>query len=176
MSDISSAKKVKRDQYSNVAFQRLTLSAANTLTFEPIAFAVGIFQGIGLLLNRILYTPNNATLREIVAATDHLDMGITTSNRLAGLDPGTDPAVIDVHRITGIAAGIERFNLPIIHDFTGLPGGGKLCSANPLYVGGETGGFVAAAMIDVQLEFQFVQLRPEEYLELIQAQFPANIV
>lgn len=169
------AKKGKRDTYANVGFGYVLMSAANTLTFAQIQFAVGIFQGVALLLHRILWYPSNTLCRELVAATDQCEFAITTSNRLSAIVDTSEPAVVALHRFIGIGAGVERFSLPIITDFTQLPGGGKLMPANPVYVGLGSTGFAAAVFLRCVLEFTFLELTSQDYLELIQAQYPANI-
>lgn len=180
MSDVAQArngKKVRKDLYTNVAFQRLTMSAANTLTFQQIQFGVGIFQGVALILNRIGYVLSPATIREIAAVTDYIAFGLVSSNRLTGVNLARDPAVISSISLIGVSAAppTSLVQMPIWADFTNLPGGGRLVAANPLYLAMEGAGMAAAGVIDVELDFQFVQLSDAEYLELIQSQYPANI-
>lgn len=169
------APKVKKDMFANIAMANVTMSAANTLTFSQMQMGVGLFQGVAMVIHRILWYPFAAALREIVAATDSLTMAVTTTNRLTAIDDALDPAIVQMRRIIGIAAGIERFDIPFITDLTSLPGGGKLVAANPLWIGATSGGFASAAQIRVQLDFTFIELTDAEYLELIQATYPANI-
>ncbi len=167
--------KVKRDQYTNVAYASCLMSAADTLSFELVQFAVGIFQGVGILIHRVLYYPVGSSLRQIVAASDSLTIALTTSNRLTSIDDVTEPAVIDRQAIIGIGAGVEPVYLPMISDWTNLPGGGKIFPANPLYLGVTTAGFTSAAKVFVEIQFTFVELADKDYIELIQSQLPANI-
>jgi len=167
--------KTKKDEYGNVAFGQVTCSAANTLTFSAIQLAVGTFQGVALVLHRISYFPGSVTLRELVAATDDLSMGLTASNRLTAMYDIADPAVIDCKTIVGVGVAVEPHVLPYVSDFSGLPGGGKIMTANPLYCGINTTGAVAASTMRVQLDFTFLELADKDYIELIQAQLPANI-
>jgi hypothetical protein len=169
------AVKAKKDTYSNVAFQAMAMSAANTLTFAQITLAVGLFQGIAMLLSRVKWQPSEATCREMVANSDLLVMALTSSNRLTTLTAMNDPAMLAYEEIVGIGASVEPWRLPIITDFSTLPGGGKLIAANPIFLAAMTGGFVAAATIRCQLDFTFLTLSDQDYLELIQAQFPANV-
>jgi len=168
-------RKGSKDEYSNVAYGVCTMSAANTLTFAAITMATGLFQGIAMLLNRILWMPTVSTIREIVAATDSLDMALCSSNRLSSISDITDPAVIAQSSIIGIGVAVAVVYRPFITDFSGLPGGGKLIAANPLYLAAMSAGFVGAGIIKAQLDFTFVELSDRDYLELIQAQFPGNI-
>ena len=165
----------KKDEYANVAFGEVFCSAINTLTFSAIALAVGTFQGVALILHRILYYPSLGSLREQVAATDSLQMGLTSSQRLTQLYEVSDPAIIDMKLVACIAAGTGRYETPLLSDFTQLPGGGKIMAANPIYCAITSGGHVGLANMRVQLEFTFIELADKDYIELIQAQLPANI-
>jgi len=176
MAATSGIAKGAKDQYANVAYGTVTASAANTLTFAAIQMAVGLFQGVAMVIHRINYTPYVATLRELVAATDSLGLGLTSSNRLANLVDTNDPAIIDCHRIVCVGAPIANMDVPIVHDFCNLPGGGKLIAANPIYFAIQPGGFGAVQGAIVRIDFTFVELADRDYMELIQSQFPANVV
>lgn len=175
MSDVSTARKGRKDQFANVAYGSVTLSAANTLTFAQMQFAVGLFQGVGLLVHRLLWMPTANAVRELVAATDSMIFALTTSNRLASLSSPRDPSIICIRHLVGIAAATETYQLPIVEDYCRLPGGGKLVPANPIFLGSVSGGFAAAFQVELTMEFTFVELSDKDYLELIQAQFPANV-
>lgn len=167
--------KTTMDKYANKAYGIVTMSAANTMTFAQIQFGVGLFEGKALVLHRILYYPTNTAIRELVAATDSLHMAITTTNRLTDIVDVSDPAIIDRTSLVCLAANTEPVRVPIVADFTSLPGGGKLCPANPIWIGANTGGAAAASVVRCTLEFTFVELSPADYLEVIQSMFPANI-
>jgi hypothetical protein len=175
MSDVVKAKKGKKDTFSNIAYATVTQSGVNTLTFAQINMGVGLFQGVALLLHRILWYPFAAALREIVASTDSMDMALVTSNRLTAIYDVLDPSVISVRRLIAIAATVAPYDIPLVSDFTSLPGGGKLIAANPLWIACGSAGFGAAAQIRAQLDFTFLTLSDAEYLELLQATYPANI-
>lgn len=163
------------DKFANKAFATVTMSAVDTLTFTQIQFGVGLFEGRALILHRIQWFPNGNTMREIVTAADSLHMVLTTSNRITDVIDITDPAIITKRSILGVAATVEPAQLPIVQDFTSLPSGGWLIPANPLFIGCDTGGFAGAGVIRAQLDFSFIELSPADYLEVIQALFPANI-
>ncbi len=170
-----SGKKVTTDNYANVAYGSVTESAANTLTFSQVQMGVGLFQGIAMLIHRVQWHPTSTALRELVAATDEMQLALTTSNRLAAIYDVNDPAIIAVKRLVAIGVATGSYELPLMSDFTMLPGGGKLVPANPLWVGCKMGGAAAAATIRIQIDFTFVTLDDKDYLELLQAMYPANI-
>jgi len=106
-----------------------------------------------------------------------LSLALTTSNRLTSIGENVnDPAMIQSIHMIGIGAAIASILLPIISDFTMLPGGGKLISPNPLYLGITSAGAAGAVSSACKLEFTFVELSDRDYLELIQTTFPANIL
>jgi hypothetical protein len=163
------------DKYANVAYGLVTMSAANTLTFAQINMGMGIFQRTAMLLHRVLFYPTLPSMRELVAATDDLCVAIVTSNRLTAIYDVTEPSIITTRRIIPLGAATNIVELPIISDFTMLPSGGKLIAGNPIYLAAYTGGAAAASIVRCQLDFTFVELADADYLELVQAQYPANI-
>lgn len=175
MAEGINAKKTKKDLYANTAYGSLVQTAINTLVFSQIQFAVGMFQGVAILLHRILWWPPAGTMREIMAATDDISFALTTSNRLSGIIDVSEPAVLCARRLVGIGIPVAVTDLPLISDFTMLPQGGKLIPANPIYLAMVTAGFAGVATIRCTLEFTFLELSATDYLELIQAQYPANV-
>lgn len=175
MSDPVNAKRGKRDTYSNTALASVVIAVADTLTFSQINMAVGMFQGVALLLHRILWWPSMAACRQIVAASDNMHMALTTSNRLTSIQDITDPAIVAMSAVVGIGVAVERYELPIISSFQELPGGGKLIPANPLFLAADTSGFSAGVTINAQLDFSFLSLSDADYLELLQSIYPVNI-
>lgn len=163
-----------KDLYSNRTLATIVQSALNTITFEQIRFAAGLFEGLALVLNRIHLYPTAASLRQIVAATDHLTMALVTRDDLTSLDP-TNLSVLASKMITGIAAGVERYVTPLTIPFSDLPGKGLLIPANPLYMGVDSGGFTAVATVRFILEYQWKKLTPQENLELLQTLLPGTV-
>lgn len=174
MAELTS-RKAKADEFVNKAFGVVTMSAANTLTFAQIIFGVGMFQGIALVIHRLRWTPTAASIRELVAVTDDLNFALTSSNRVSAIHDASDPAIVSNHRIIGMGAGVEPIHLPIVDDFTMLPGGGLLIPANPVFVAAVTNGAAAASVVRVQLDFTFRELNEKDYLELLQGVYPANV-
>jgi hypothetical protein len=162
------------DQFANKAIVHIIMDGANTVTFAPFTFGVGLFQGIGMIIHRIEYRPTPATCREIAAATDAFNLAVVNTNKLDSLT-ADDPSIMDVQTIIGMGAGVEQVHTPIISDFTSLPGGGLIVPANPMFVGMGSSGFVAAGEADVRMWFTFRQLADKDYLELLQSTFPANL-
>ncbi len=169
--------KTKSDLFTNLAFGTVQMSAVDTLTFNLIQFGVGIFQGVAMILHRILYFPSVASVRELVANNDEMHIALTTSNRLASITDVSQPAIIDRKSIISKVGGAayNELELPLMQDFTRLPGGGKLVACNPIYAAMSTAGAAAASQCTIRLDMTFKELSDAEYLELIQSQYPANV-
>lgn len=167
--------KTSPDKYANVAFGSVTMSAANTLTFSQIQMGVGLFEGKAMILHRVSFRPSFVSVHELAAATDRLVMALTTSNRLSSIIDVTDPSIIGNVDLISLGAAIEVVRLPFQIDYSNLPGGGKLLACNPIYAAMWTSGAAAASAMKVDLEFTFVELSPQDYLEVIQSMFPSNV-
>lgn len=167
--------KVNKDTYSNIAIAQVTASAANTLTFAQIIFGVGLFQGVALLVHRVNWYPHSTTLRELVAATDALFMALTTSNKLTSIEDVLDPSIIALRSRISVGAATADWDLPLVTDFTSLPGGGKLVPANPMFIAIKQSGAAAAGLIRATMDFTFVSLDSDAYLELLQSMFPVQV-
>lgn len=166
------------DVYGNRAFKQVTMSAANTLTFEQIQFGVGLFQGVAMVLNRIEWSFGTATWRELVANTDSLAVALTNRDDLSSLDPTNQSVLVYksiVPLIVGAVVSLEENEQPVISDFSTLPGMGLIIPANPIYIGMITEGFAAAGIVRAVMYFTFKQLTDAEYIELMQTIMPANI-
>ena len=170
--------KIMKDLFSNRAIARNTMSAANTLTFKQVQFAVGIFQGVAIVIHKVNYFLEKAITGAIMEATDQMFMGLTVSNQTADISMD-NIEVVDLHIISviphGTAASAELIYSPLVSDFTGLPSGGMLLPANPIFVALQTDGFVSPAVVDCETIFTFKQLTDKDYIELMQSRIQANI-
>jgi len=166
--------RAKVDQFVNRALASVLSSAADTLTFEQLRFAVGVFQGVALVVHRIEWYPTSTAIRELAAATDSLKLALVTNDNLAQIDP-TDQDVIANVQIIGIATNVEPFQLPLINDFADVPGGGLIIPANPLFLAIQTGGAAAASRVHAIIYYTFKTLSDKDYIELVQMMIPGNI-
>lgn len=164
----------KKDEYADRAISSILMSAANTLTFEKVQFAVGVFQGVGIVIHSLEFHPGVASYREIVANTDYMTLALCATDRLANI-VDDDPAIIATTTVVGMGASVEPLIRPIRISFTDLPGGGYIAAPNPLFIAMMTNGFVAAGSAYFRMYFTFIELSDAQYIELIQAQLPANV-
>lgn len=150
----------------------VTESAANTLTFQQLQTGAALFERRALLMHRIEYIPSMATVNLLLDASDIIICGLSTSNSITDLEP-SNPNIFDQLQIgmidIGAVANMQLLFHPIVHDFSTLPGGGMLLPGYPVY-GFVKGTSLASACI-VRFRFQFTAkvLKPEEYIELVEA-------
>ncbi len=168
------ARKTAVDVFVNRAMATITMSAADTLTFEQLRFAVGTFQGVALVIHRIEWTMLVATCRSLVAATDNLDMALVTNDNLTAIDP-TDQDVLATMSVVPVATTVAPHYRPLVSEFSDLPGGGLIVPANPIFLAMDTGGFAAAGAARVVIYYTFKQLADKDYIELVQMMIPGNI-
>lgn len=160
-----------QDKYANILTETVTCSAANTQTFQEITVGLSIFDKAGILLNRIEYIPSINMLGEITAATDTVEMAVTSSNTLSSLSV-SQAAVIDKlllyrHDLGTAASGVV-IPIPYVRDLSTLPGGGILITPKPWYIGLNTSGLASAGSMSVRFYFTVLKLQPAEYFELLE--------
>ena len=170
--------KMKKDSFVNRALQRITMSAANTLTFQQVNFAVGIFQGVAIVIHRIKYYIGSTAWRETILSTDSFQVGLTVSSQLSDIAM-THVEVIDQQEIIGVSTGtpddFKQVMMPIVSDLSTLPMGGMLVAANPIYLAVASAGLTTAIVVDVDMLFTFIELSDADYIELIQSRVQANL-
>ena len=166
----------RQDVYPNRAFVSVTQSAANTLTFSQIRFGAGLFTGTALILSRVEWWPPNAGLDETLDLADLHQFAITNRDDLTTIDE-TNMNVL-AYAYFGVlegAAGFTQVHLPIITDFSTLPGGGLIFPANPLFIGYGSAGMTAAYTLNAVMYYTTKDLADADYVELVQSLIPLNI-
>ena len=170
--------KVKKDIYVNRAIQRVTMSAVNVLTFQKLNFAVGIFQGVAILIHRIIYHIGTLSWDELANVGDLFQVAMTVSDQLSDIAM-THIEVIDEHEYVAYLNGVPANAIPtptrIITEFSNLPGGGMIVAANPIFLAMNSATLVTAGVCDVELLFTFIELSDADYIELIQSRIQANV-
>lgn len=165
------ATKKKRDVYVNVLAHSMTNAVADTLDFSEITVGLNLFDKVGLLVSRIEYEFDNAAMLLMTTAGDNIQMGIGSSDSIPSAVV-TDTQIIDLVSLTrqdfGTAASAQDLFLPLVHDFSSLPGGGLLVPPSPLYMMVGSGGLGAAITGYIRVYFTILHLSDSEYLELLE--------
>lgn len=162
----------QQDKFTNILHERVTMSAANTLTFSEIDVGLNIFDKVGLIIQRIEYVPeDNIFDTEMTADGDKINFGICADSGITTLNVN-ERAVIDTHSeyyILETAVGFRYVTIPIVHNFSQLPGGGILVSPRPLYLAATSGGFANPVVVDMRMYFTVMKMTPESYFELLES-------
>lgn len=160
-----------QDKFVNLVADSVTMSAANTITFEELNIGLNIFDKVGLLITRLEYDPTLATLADLDTDSDQFIMGLTASNNLTGLGMNQTEVIDSVQLIrtdAGAAANATFFFKPMTHDFSTQPGGGLLIPPKPLYVAAQSTGMTVAGAFTLRIYFIIYKLNDSEYLELLE--------
>lgn len=156
------------DKYANILYDSVVQSAVNTLTFNSVEIGLSLFDKVGILIHRIEWF--NAEFN-LVADADTVEFGLSTSNGWTAAD-SSEPSIITFHKMMmvdyGTAATAATIKQPILDDFTTLPGGGLLVTPRPLYIFCDSSALAAAQTVKTRLFFTIVQLKAEDYFELLE--------
>ncbi len=170
--------KAKADRFVNRAIQRVTMSAANTLTFQQVNFAAGIFQGVAVLLHRVIFHVGATAWRELVGLTDSFAVALTVSQQIADLNMTNAEVIIRrqfICTIVGAVVSMVQRQEEVEVDLSNLPGGGILIPANPIFVAMISANLTTPGVCDCEMLFTFKELADADYIELIQSRVQANI-
>lgn len=167
---MATAKK-QTDLYPNIIVEKVTTSAADTLTFSEIRVGLNIFDKVGLKIQRIEYEFGSDGLTAINAAGDAIQAALVGNNNLANINPDQQEVIdeMTLYTMGFLANGAADIHKnPIIHDFSTLDGGGILVNPKPLYAAVGSTALGAVATVTFRFYFTIVQLSDADYLELLQ--------
>ena len=157
---------VMDDRFRNVLSAEVTLSAADTLTYQELNTGTGIGQGLGMVIDAIDYYPASGAMRELDADNDSIQMAFTTSDQATNLTDMSDRRIFDAvfvfNQLIGTAGNTWPHHTPIHREFTP-----PLLVASPrIFFGVDTGGFASAYTFQARMAFRFIKLSAQEYLEV----------
>ena len=159
----------REDRFANVAATTLTLSAANTLTFQEMLTGISLGQGVGMLIDEIDYSMSRTSLLELVADSDNVDIALTASDDIPSISDMGDRRIIhnfSLHSImVGAVVGLNHVKMPFVHQF--FPP--LIIAAPRVFLAGVTAGAAAASVFQIRFYFRYISLTPQQYLELAEA-------
>lgn len=161
-----------KDKFVNKAFITVTESAPNTLTFAELATGVSIFEKVAWVIHRLHWFVGSVVLKELITDTDTVTLGITGNNKMSTItldDPGVYDMMALICTVSGTPANAFVHTTPIIRDFSTLPGGGIIVPPRPIYIAVIGSGLAAAAVASVRIEYTVMELKADEYWELVEA-------
>lgn len=153
------------DRFANLMTAKVTLSAANVLTYVEVLTGISLGAGIGILIDAVEYFWDTATVAEMTADGDSLIAAWATSNRAIDLYELTDSRLIHQASLTKqyhSAVGFDFLQRPIVHQF--FP---PMIVATPkMYLGFDTEGLTSPGVMRSKLYFRYIELTDKEYLEI----------
>ncbi|MBA7550349.1 hypothetical protein ES705_42861 [subsurface metagenome] len=159
------------DKYANQGYV-FVVPTLNTLSFAELATFVSVFEKKAFLVNRIEYFLGVDGMEEMDAEADTVSYGLSTSNKFASANIA-EPTIFDFNNkfVVLQAAGVSShiISQPFVKDLSTLPGGGALVPCRPIFLFMVSTGWVAASRIDARIYFTVVDLKAEEYWELVEA-------
>lgn len=159
------------DKYTNVGYIHLT-TALNTLSFEELGTFISVFEKKAFLISRLEYFIGSTAIKELDAETDELSYGMSTANTFAAASLA-EPAIFDFNGdiavLQGAGVSSHIIHQPQIKDLSTLPSGGVLVPSRPIFLWANSAGLAAAMLVDVRVYFTVVDLKAEEYWELVEA-------
>lgn len=158
--------------YANMAYLSITEAVAGTLKFAKLQIAEE-FGGPkkAMIIHRLEFLM--ASVSSLNSSGDGIDTALTLSDKLTDISDLSQPEVIAWAQILrldiGAAASGMLVQWPVLRDFTELPGGGLIVPANYLYLGVKSTGAAAACGSTMRLYYSPLELKPEDYLQLLEA-------
>jgi hypothetical protein len=160
------------EKWANMATITAIESAANTLTFQKLDTGISLFEKLAWVIHRAIYKIGIA-VADFGDTGDYLDYALCATNSMSDITDLANPAIIDWRRFIKIEDGTPAttlfFDTPFIQDFSMLPGGGIIVAPNPLYLAVKGTGLVNAQTVKSRILFTTVQLKPDEYWELVES-------
>jgi len=161
-----------KDQFANYAIISVSEPAANTLTFKKLETGISLSEKVAWLINRIEYILSPLNAATFNGDGDALLFGLSVSNAFA--TPGLiETTIIDYNSVArhdfGAAASMHWDHMPMIKDFSQLPGGGLLVPPTPLYLYAMGVGLTAATATVARLYYSLLPLAVDQYWELVEA-------
>jgi len=162
----------RSDEYSNIFQLTLTESAPSTLTFVEINMGLTLFQKKAILVNRVVIDWGWATIQALVAENDTIMVGLCASDQIAAITLTESACIWKAQKALnwfGTPANAELINVVDVYDLTGIPGGGEFIVPTPLFGALQCASVAAAQSITMRFYFQVIDLKPDEYFELLES-------
>lgn len=158
------------DKFANIATIDLTMTAANTLSFQELRTQAGIEpnrkSAIAMIIDEIDYYPSRAMLQEITSGADFIALALTLSNAVSDLEDFADRRILHsagINRLdSGTATSSKYFRLPWVYQF--FP---PLITADrSLFLGAISSGLASAGRIRMRIYHRVVEVTQAEFIEL----------
>lgn len=165
-----------QEKFANMFSISLVESAANTLTYKKLESGFSLFEKKAWLIHRLEYFNLSLAAAVFNGTGDQVTVALTVANTLAAINTAAayaDPTMLDIMNVyrqdLGTAASGFFLETPYVKDFSQLPGGGLIVPPSPLYGAIQGSGLASAASCLIRGYFTVLELKPDEYWELVEA-------
>jgi len=161
-----------KDQYCQLGYISVAETAANTLTFAGLSVFSNVLAQKGMVISRIEYLLSNTSMSYLEDDNDALMVGLSGDDGLSSIDLD-DPSVYDIINIMMVSSGtpgtIIRNLVPIVKDFSQMPGGGLLVPADRVYGYIQGTSLAGGGSVRIRFWYRIIDFTAQEYLELAQS-------
>ena len=162
----------KKDDFAQRMYLEVSLTDT-AITFSRVNVGLSIFDYAAFIIHRTEWDWPRKVYDEMTDdAADEVQLALTGSNSIAAISAAA-AQVYDLIRlrvyVNGTPASANLELGPIIHDFTGLPGGGLIVPAQDLFFAGDVDGFSLAATYSCAVYYTIKAISAADYLELAQS-------
>ena len=168
------AQQRRNDKYSNIVSARTNQTGADAITFNEVRTGISLGSGIGMVIDQIDYFVRDETFHMINSVGDTLIGAWTVSAAITAMDNeeiATDNRIIHACKMSPevikgtVSSGVKLEIFPKVYQF--FPG--IIVAAPRLYFGVDSDSLSAAGTMASRMYFRYVELTPQEYLELAEA-------
>jgi hypothetical protein len=161
----------KMDTYANLCIVTVAEPAINTLTFKKIDAQISFNQKVAWIISRVEYFVSSLAAATFNGDSDALHFGLSCAN--SWVAPTLEEiTILDfnwVQRLDyGAAAAQERSHMPILKDFSNLPGGGMLVPPAPLFGFLKGNGLAVVTTMTARIYYTVLDLSPDDFWQLVE--------
>lgn len=162
----------RADEYANIYQITLTESATNTLTYTEINMGLTLFQKKAILVSRIVIDWGMVAIAALSDVSDTLIIGLCQNNQPTSIALSDSSTIWKTQKAGmkyGTPANYVIEDVVSVFDLSDIPGGGEFIVPSPLYGAIQGASLGGAQTVTMRLYFNVVDLKPDEYIELLEA-------
>lgn len=169
----------KRDEFANIAYLSVAEINPGTLTFARLELATALMtEKQALIIHRAEFILAQGS-GLLDADGQFVSAALTLTDRITDIADLSQPEILfyveksrrDLSTALGAAITYPdtTVEVPILRDFSSLPGGGLLVPADRLYIGVNSNHGANAGSVSCRLYYTVMSLAVDQYWELIEA-------
>ena len=155
--------------YADRGYAIIVQAVADTIDFEEILITAVQEIKQAMIIHRVEFYPAKASLALLTAAGDQIELALTTNDTVDNLNLN-HPEVIDKIQCSYDASlvGVANQGTPIVHDFTGCPGGGLMVPAKRICIAIDSASIGAVVTGSIRWYYTMKTLTKDDYYQLLE--------